>query len=181
MPKLCIWNRVTRWKSSPPGDSDIQTITFPDFERQIVYCQTAWSWNWLYPKNMQGLKLTESHTCKVMRVSFELTCKKTHTNITVWLIHCIGCTSHLLYHPMKTPSCAYIMHTVFQKRLLAKFCELGQNLLAFFNFHSHLASLISNPDMFYLKRLLYFSLLVDIKITAILIIKSIKTSEKITT
>jgi len=44
---ICIWNRVTRWKSSPCGHSDIQTVTFPDFERQTVYCQTAWSWNWL--------------------------------------------------------------------------------------------------------------------------------------
>ena len=128
-----------------------------------------------YPKNMEGLKLTESPTCKVVRVFFELTCKKTHTNITVRLIHCIGCTSHLLYYPMKTPSCAYIMHTVFRKRLLA-----------FFNFHLYLVSMQALfrtliKIMFYLKRLLYFSLLVDIKITAILIIKSIKTSEKITT
>ena len=56
------------------------------------------------------------------------------------------CWKRLLYHPMKTPSCAYVMllHTVnilaFQKRLLAKFCLLGQKLLAFFNFHSHFAS-----------------------------------------
>ena len=45
---ICISNRVTRWKSSPPGHSDIQIVTFPEFERQTVYCQTAWSWNWLY-------------------------------------------------------------------------------------------------------------------------------------
>ena len=44
---MCSWNRVTIWKSSPHGHSDIQTFTFPDFERQTVYCQTTWSWNWL--------------------------------------------------------------------------------------------------------------------------------------
>jgi len=57
LPKFCIWNRVTRWKSSPCGHSDIQKVTFPDFERQTVYCQTAWSWNWLLPKEYGGFEI----------------------------------------------------------------------------------------------------------------------------
>ena len=39
----------------------------------------------------------------------------------------------------------YFLHAVnisaFRKRLLAKFCELGQKLRASFNFHSHFASM----------------------------------------
>ena len=87
-------------------------------------------------------------------------------NTTEWLIHCIGCIAHvfgmylirvgsvkyLLYHPMKTPSCVYVMFTKYLSfpekatrnifRALTKVTRILSFSLAFCEY----ASLISSPE-----------------------------------